>query len=113
MAELLKIVFFRIWWTFDAGEPFGFSACYHWFNLMEGLIWMIFSALVFLRFFQFRRSRIELCYCALFAAFGASDFVEAWQQSSSLIWLKLFNLSGLAWTRAYVMRRYYPAAYVY
>jgi hypothetical protein len=113
MANLFKIVFVRIWWIYDADEPFGFSACYHWFNILEGLVWMVFSALVLMRFLRHCRSRIELCYCALFAAFGASDLVEAWQQSSWLIWLKLFNLCGLAWTRARVMHRHYPEARLY
>jgi hypothetical protein len=113
MANLFEIVFVRIWWTYDAEEPFGFSACYHWFNILEGLVWMIFSALVLLRFLRHRRSPIELCYCALFAAFGASDLVEAWQQSSWLIWLKLINLCCLVWTRERVLRCHYLEARVY
>ena len=113
MENFLETVFIRIWWTYDAEEPFGFSTCYHWFNILEGLVWLVFSALVLLRFLRHRQSRIELCYCALFAAFGVSDFVEAWQQSSWLIWLKLINLSGLVWTRERVMRRHYPEARVY
>ena len=113
MANLFEIVFVRIWWIYDAEEPLGFSACYHWFNILEGLVWLVFSALVLLRFLRHRQSRIELCYFALFAAFGVSDFVEAWQQSSWLIWLKLINLSGLVWTRERVMRRHYPEARVY
>lgn len=113
MANLLEIVFVQIWWTYDAEEPFGFSACYHWFNILEGLVWLVFSALVLLRFLRNRRSQIELCYCALFAAFGVSDLFEAWQQSSWLIWLKLLNLYGLVRARAHVMRRHYPEARVY
>ena len=113
MANWLEIMFVRNWWTYDAEEPFGFSACYHWFNILEGLVWMVFTALVFLRYLRQRRSRIELFYSALFAAFGASDFVEAWQQSSWLIWFKLFNLYGLVRSREHVMRRHYPEARVY
>ncbi len=113
MSNLFETVFVRIWWTYDAEEPFGFSACYHWFNILEGLVWLVFSALVLLRFLRHHRTRIELCYCALFAAFGASDLVEAWQQSSWLIWHKLFNLYGLVRTRELVMRRHYPEARVY
>ena len=113
MANLIEIIFVRSWWTYDVKKPFGFSACYHWFNILEGLVWLVFSALVLLRFLRHRQSRIELCYCALFAAFGVSDFVEAWQQSSWLILLKLFNLYGLVWTRERVMRRHYPEARVY
>jgi hypothetical protein len=113
MANLFEIVFVRIWWTYDAEEPFGFSACYHWFNILEGLVWLVFSALVLSRFLRHHQSRIELCYCALFAAFGVSDLVEAWQQSSWLIWLKLFNLYGLVRTRNHVMHRHYPEARVY
>ena len=113
MANLFEIIFVRSWWTYDVKKPLGFSACYHWFNILEGLVWLVFSALVLLRFLRHRQSRIELCYCALFAAFGVSDFVEAWQQSSWLIWLKLFNLYGLVRTREHVMRRLYPEARVY
>ena len=113
MANLIEIVFVRILWTYEVEELFGFSACYHWFNILEGLVWLVFSTLVFLRFLKHRRTRIELYYCALFAAFGASDLVEAWQQSSSLICLKLFNLYGLVRTREHVMRRHYPEARVY
>ena len=113
MEDLLKIVFVRIWWTYDSEEPFGFSACYHWFNIVEGLVWLVFAALVLLRFLRNHQSRIELCYCALFAAFGFSDLVEAWQQSSWLIWFKLFNLYGLVRTREHVMRCHYPEACVY
>jgi hypothetical protein len=113
MANLFEIIFVRSWWTYDVKKPLGFSACYHWFNILEGLVWFVFSALVLLRFLRHRQLRIELCYCALFAAFAVSDFVEAWQQSSWLIWLKLFNLYGLVWTRERVMRRHYPEARVY
>lgn len=109
MENLLETAFL----CYDAEEPFGFSACYHWFNILEGLVWLVFSALVLLRFLRHRKSRIELCWCAFFAAFGVSDFVEARQQSSWLIWLKLFNLYGLVRTREHVMRRLYPEARVY
>lgn len=113
MATLFEVVFVRTWWTYDPADSFGFSECYHWFNILEGLVWMVFSALVLSRFLRHCRSRIELCYCGLFLAFGASDFVEAWQQSSWLIWLKLFNLSGLILVRRRIMRHHYPEARVY
>jgi hypothetical protein len=113
MVNVFEIVFVQIWWTYEAEEPFGFSACYHWFNILEGQVWLVFSALVLLRFLRHRQSRIEVWYCLLFAAFGVSDLVEAWQQSSWLIWLKLFNLYGLVRTREHVMRRHYPAARLY
>lgn len=113
MASLFEILFFHVWWTYDEKEPVGLSLLYHWFNIFEGLVWVIFSVLVFLRFLRHCSSQMEVYYGLLFVAFGASDFAEAWQQSSWLIWLKVFNLYGLVWTRTRVMRRCYPESSVY
>ena len=113
MVQLLEILFVRTWWIDDAQEPFRFSQLYHWFNLAEGLVWMACSGLVLLRFTKHRKSPTEICYGLLFATFGVSDFVEAWQQSSWLIWLKLFNLCWLRRLRTRVMIQCYPEAKLY
>lgn len=113
MNQIIDTLFTRIWWQWNPGDGQWFSLIYHWFNILEGIAWLVFAALVFQRYLRHRKSSIELAYSAAFLAFAATDFREAWEQSSWLIWLKLLNLIALLWLRRIVMRRYYPSATLY
>lgn len=108
-----EVLFRRIWWSYDRDLELWYSTPYHWFNLVEGCIWLIVSAFVLARYARCRRSYVELLYAAAFVSFAISDFREAWQQSSGLIWFKILNLIALVALRRHVMRRYYPAGKVY
>ena len=113
MHDIFEILFLHTWWVWqnEAAEPW--SVVYHWFNVIEGCIWLLLAALVLRRHRKHRRSRIELWYAVSFFTFGLSDFREAWVQQSWLIWLKAVNLIALLWLRHLVIRRHYPRARVY
>jgi hypothetical protein len=113
LTSAFDFVFIRTWWTWDPGDRQWFSMIYHWFNLLEGVIWLIFAGLVLRRWLKHRNSRIEIVYAMAFFTFAATDVREAWEQSSWLIWLKLFNLLFLFWLRRIVMRRWYPTEKLY
>jgi hypothetical protein len=113
MRDALDILFLRTWWSYECDGGLPYSAAYHWFNLFEGGVWLVFAALVLARFLRHRHSPLELWYAFAFVTFAVSDFREAWAQSSWLIWLKLFNLIALLWLRHVVMKRYYPLSRVY
>ena len=113
MPQAVEFVFKHIWWTWNPEDRQWFSIVYHWFNLLEGVIWLILAGLVLRRWLRHRNSRIEIAYSIAFLAFAATDFREAWEQSSWLIWLKLLDLVILLWLRRVVMRRWYPTARVY
>ena len=65
------------------------------------------------RFSTHRSSRSEIGYAIAFLTFAITDFVEAWGQSSWLIWLKLLNLIVLFQLRRTIMARHYPEAKLY
>ena len=113
MPQIVEFVFTHTWWTWDPLDGQWFSITYHWFNLLEGMIWLILAGLVLRRWLKHRCSRIEIIYAIAFLCFAATDFREAWEQSSWLIWLKLFNLALLFWLRRIVVQRWYPAARMY
>ena len=113
VSETLEIIFIRTWWQYTPDDVQWFTAIYHWFNLAEGCAWVVCSWLVFRRFLIHRKSRSEICYAVAFLTFAITDFVEAWEQSSWLIWLKLVNLIVLIQLRRTIMSRYYPTAKLY
>jgi hypothetical protein len=45
-----------------------------------------------------------------FLTFGLTDFREAYELASWLVWIKLLNLIALYLLRRIVMKRYYPAS---
>ena len=107
MEELYHFLFVKTWWRY---EPTGDWAgqLYHWFNLLEGVAWIVIAALVLRRYFRHRHSLLEPLYALAFLTFGLSDFVEAYQLTTWLIFGKgliLFTILGL---RHYLLRRYYP-----
>jgi hypothetical protein len=106
-------IFTQVWWRYDSQDSSLWSQVYHTFNLAEGVIWLILGVLVARRFHSFRRTRLEILYSVAFMTFAASDFREAWQQSSGLILLKLCNLIALFWLRRRIMRHSYPDASLY
>ena len=110
---LFDSIFTQVWWRYDSQDGSWLSEVYHVFNLLEGAIWLILGVLVAQRFRLFHRSRLEIIYSVAFVTFAASDFREAWQQSSGLILLKLCNRLALFWLRRNVMRNFYPEASLY
>lgn len=107
---LFDSIFTQVWWRYDSQDNSWWSEIYHAFNLLEGVVWLILGVLVARRFRTFRRSRLEVLYSVAFFTFAASDFREAWQQSSALILFKLCNLIALFWLRRRIMRHFYPDA---
>ena len=110
LQRLADLLWFNVWWKFPApGDPW-FSVPYHFFNLFEGLCWAFLACLVLRRYVIHRRSPIELAYGAAFLAFGVTDFREAYELASWLVWIKLLNLIVLFLLRRIVIERYYPAS---
>jgi hypothetical protein len=108
LNNLIHLIFLRTWWTYERDRGLAFSAPYHWFNLFEGAVWILFALLVFARFLRRRNSSLEIWYAVAFFTFGLSDFREAWVQSSPLLWFKGANLAVLFYLRWVVLKRYYP-----
>jgi len=113
MDEFLDILLLRTWWSYRRDFDLPISAAYHWFNIAEGVAWLVFAGLVANRYLEHRHTQLELVYAMLFLTFAITDFREAYVQQSWLIWLKLINLIGLLWMRRIVMARYYPSAKVF
>jgi len=111
--RLFELLFSESWWTYGSGNPGWFEIPYHYFNLLEGTIWVILLTLVLTRYIRFGHSALEVVYSVAFFTFGLSDFREAYALESWLIWLKLANLLALIWLRAVVIQRYYPASKLY
>ena len=110
-STIVEILFRRTWWTYGArGNDPWFEVPYHAFNLFEGAAWVVFAGLVGRRYLRHRRSPLEVAYALAFAAFGLTDFIEAYALSSWLVWIKLANLVALAQLRSVVVRRCYPAS---
>ena len=110
MNDLTSILFRKVWWQYDVTDTSWFSIVYHWFNIAEGVAWVVFAILVLMRFSQHRKSKLELWYAFTFLLFGITDFREAWQQSSPLIWIKLLILIALLWLRKVVLTKFYQEA---
>ncbi|HEY4311188.1 MAG TPA: hypothetical protein VGN12_17190 [Pirellulales bacterium] len=113
MHTAIDFLFLRTWWTYATARYPAQAIPYHWFNLFEGTVWLVFAVLVVLRWARYRNGAIELWYALAFAFFGLSDYREAWVLQSWLIWAKIINLVALVWLRATVMRRYYPQSKLY
>ncbi|MBX7165045.1 MAG: hypothetical protein K1X74_01730 [Pirellulales bacterium] len=105
--------FTQTFWQYRATNPDLFSSVYHWMNLLEGVAWCIFGALVAMRFARNRRSAWEPIYATAFLAFGLSDFLEAYRLRPLLILAKGFILVGLIGLRRQIMARYYPGSRIY
>ena len=107
MEELYHFLFVKAWWAYDPdGE--GRGQVYHWFNLLEGVAWIVIASLVLRRYVRHRHSMLEPLYALAFFAFGLSDFVEAYRLSTWLILSKGMILFTLLLLRHYLLRRYYP-----
>jgi hypothetical protein len=106
-----ELLLTHTWWRYHSAEPL--SQAYHYFNLAEGVAWLVFAALVLRRFRRHRKSWLEVAYALAFVSFGATDFVEAYRLTSGLLLIKGANLGILLWLRAMVIRRYYPGSKIY
>ena len=109
--SLFDLLVTHVWWRY--GGAGGWSAAYHWFNLVEALVWFVFGGFVLARFLRQRRSAFELIYALAFVTFGLSDLREAWQLESWLLLAKGVNLGLLLALRRHILRRYYPQSKVY
>lgn len=112
VREVAGILLGRTWWRYESAGS-ALSELYHWFNLFEGCVWLVFAALVAARYRRNRSHRVEVVYSFAFVAFAATDFREAWVQQSWLLWLKLMILILLFRLRRHVMQTYYPRAKLY
>lgn len=108
MHDALDILFCHTWWSWTRDRALPYSPAYHWFNLFEGAAWTVCAAIVFGRHLRYRHSLLEVWYALAFLAFGITDFIEAQQQASWLLWIKGVNLAVLVWLRRTVIRRFYP-----
>jgi hypothetical protein len=110
--RVLHLVLARTWWSYDPGSTW-YWAAYHWFNLVEGSVWLVFAALVWRRCVRYRNSPLEVLYGLAFLTFGLSDYREAYVVQSWLILFKGVNLAALLYLRWIVMRRFYPHSKTY
>jgi len=114
MAQsLFDLLVMRTWWRYRAGDSPWVFGPYHFFNLFEGAIWLLFAGLVIRRSMAGPRSCLEWGYALAFLCFGLTDFREAYVLESWLIWLKLINLIILMNLRTKVITRYYPQSRLY
>ncbi len=113
MASILDILWTRTWWTYGPDTAPPLSHAYHFFNLFEGGVWMVFCGLVLIRRHRGQRSRLELFYALAFFTFGLTDFREAYCQQSWLIWIKGLNLAVLFYLRYLVIKRFHPECKLY
>lgn len=113
MTPILDLFVLHTWWSYAPHDYSAFAGLYHWFNVLEGVVWCVFSLLVFVRHSKFRKAACEVVYAAAFFTFGLTDFCEAYRLTSWLLWAKLGNLILLLWLRASIMKRYYPQSKVY
>jgi hypothetical protein len=109
-VSLYDLFVTHTWWRYRSTDSF---SVYHYLNLVEGTIWLVFAALVATRFLRWRHSWVEVLYAAAFLTFGLSDFREAYQLESWLLLFKGANLVLLLWLRHEVIRRWYPNSRVY
>lgn len=110
---MFEAFFAHVWWRYDGAFGDWFTHLYHWFNLLEGCVWLVVAGLILWRFRNHRQSRQEVVYAAAFLTFGLTDFQESLEQSSWLIAIKLVNLIVLYFLRKRIMSKYYPSARVY
>lgn len=103
----------RPWWTWNPATAGAWDRLYRTFNLLEGTAWFVFAGLVLWRWTRFRHSPLETVYAATFALFGATDLLEASQQSAPLVVVKGIVLVSLLLLRRIVRGRWYPASSLY
>jgi hypothetical protein len=113
MKSVVEFLWFKVWWKYPNPVDPWFSIPYHVFNLFEGTCWAILACLVLGRYLVHVRSVVEVGYATAFLTFGLTDFREAYELSSWLVWLKLVNLIVLIQLRNIVMKRWYPASKLY
>jgi hypothetical protein len=109
-AEICDTLFAKTWWSYPASHRGILEAYYHWFNLAEGCAWLGCAAYVAWRYLRHRHSPLEVSYACAFVLFGCTDFWEAHQLTSWLLWLKLANLIVLFRLSWLVKKRFYPMA---
>lgn len=108
MKNLSDLLLFRTWWQYDALRMSIQSEIYHWFNIVEGCVWVAIGIAVLCRFHRHRHSLLEVYYALALITFGLTDFREAFVMQSWLVWVKGFVLAVLIFLRRIILRRYYP-----
>ncbi len=107
---ILDIVLLKTWWQYSGHGDVPFSQIYHYLNLAEAGVWIVFAFFVARRYLRYKHSLLELLYAFTFFLFAATDLVEAYVLTSWLIWLKAIVLLALLWIRIYIRVRYYPTS---
>lgn len=96
------------WWTYPDSGRTCWDFAYHWFNLIEGAVWLAIAGCVLARWIRFRRAtRLELPYATAFVAFALSDFHEAYEIHAGLLIAKALVLAALLWLRRELLQRDY------
>lgn len=104
---------FQPWWIWRLETAGIGDWAYRIFNVIEGLVWLVFGILVLFRWSRNRRSGWEWGYASAFVVFGLTDFREAYVQSIGLILIKGAVLVWLMLARRQCLRVWYPGAKVY
>jgi len=107
----LKSLWETPWWVYEPATVTALGLAYRCFNLIEGLFWVGFAALVAKRWWHARQSWLEVAYALAFFVFGLTDFREAYVQSAPLVLAKGIVLALLWWLRRTILQRYYPNAW--
>ena len=109
--SVLDFLVTHTWWRYNAADSL--HQIYHFFNLGEAVVWLVFGCLVLARFNRHRKSWLEVTYAFAFLLFGLTDLREAFVLQSWLILVKGMNLVALLWLRWIVIRRSYPTSKLY
>ncbi|MBI1347395.1 hypothetical protein GC163_14040 [bacterium] len=112
MHELIDLLFYRTLWQYDPARDWTENTT-RYFNLLEATAWVVFAALVLIRWKKHRRSGWEWVYAALFLAFAWTDFHEATILQSWLLWVKAIVLAGILRLRWWLLRIHYPNSRTY
>ena len=110
LNAVCNFLVFKVWWAYPPEDNLAYGILYHLFNLSEGLVWLGCAGYVAARYWRNRFSPLEVWYAGAFILFGCTDFWEAYQLTSWLLWLKLLNLIALLKLSMIVKRRLYPTA---
>jgi len=97
----------HVWLDYSQTRHEPFTQFCHWFNIVEGIGWILLGLFVFTRYFKFRKSTDELWFAVAFMTFGLTDFYEAWLYPTWLIYVKAFNLIALLKLRSKVAPLYH------
>ena len=100
-----ELLWSAVWWRFDPSAGWT-TWLYSGFNTIEGMVWCGLACFTLARWRRRRRSPWEILYSAAFLVFGLTDFYEARELTSWLLWVKAATLAALAVLRWHALRLY-------